>query len=159
MDICALLGKVLRKVTLQAKAKDQQINRLYDECIKIKVLGDEDQIEQVLLNLVTNAIKYTELGGRIDIDMREDGEQVRIMVRDNGIGIPSKDVSRVFERFYRADKARTREMGGTGLGLSISKQIVENHGGRLNLESLEGKGTNVSLFLPIQKNKDRGNMI
>lgn len=154
LDICSLLNKVLTKLSIQAKIKDQQINKLFDQCLKVEVLADKDQIEQVLLNIITNAIKYTEAGGRIDIDIRTDWEQVRIMVRDNGVGLSKEDVSRVFERFFRADKARTREMGGTGLGLSISKQIVENHGGKLTLESSAGKGTTVTILLPVYSNSE-----
>ncbi|MFA5637808.1 MAG: ATP-binding protein [Anaerovoracaceae bacterium] len=150
INICELLKDTVSKVKIQSTAKGQQFNLLFDECLDVKVMVDKDQMEQVLLNLVTNAIKYTDNKGRIDIDLRTDNEVARIMVRDNGVGIPEKDVSRVFERFFRVDKARSREMGGTGLGLAISKQIVENHGGKLFLESKEGKGTTVTLLLPLR---------
>ena len=103
------------------------------------VLMDKDGIEQVLLNVLTNAIKYTKEGGRIDIDAFVADRTGKIIVSDNGIGIPEKEVSRVFERFFRVDKARSRAMGGTGLGLAISKQIIEEHEGTIELESKRKK--------------------
>jgi two-component system, OmpR family, sensor histidine kinase VicK len=117
-------------------------------CVKL----DRDQIDQVLDNLVSNSIKYTGDGGRIIIGARKaaDGTFVDIYVEDNGIGIPKKDLNRIFERFYRVDKARSRNMGGTGLGLSIAREIVKAHGGAITLESEFNQGTKVTFSLPIQ---------
>ena len=109
---------------------------------------DKDRMEQVFMNLLSNAIKYTELGGRIDVDLSLKDEEIRITVKDNGIGIPKEDVSRVFERFFRVDKARSGGMGGTGLGLAITKQIVEEHEGKIIIDSIEGKGTTVVIIIP-----------
>ena len=110
---------------------------------------DRDQIDQVLDNLVSNAIKYTLDGGRIEIAARKvDGGFIAISVKDTGIGIPKKDLGRIFDRFYRVDKARSRNMGGTGLGLSIAREIVKAHGGSISLDSELNEGTTVTVMLP-----------
>lgn len=109
---------------------------------------DAQKIEQVLVNLIDNAVKYTPERGQIDIHLAEDETQLVITVRDNGIGIPSVDAGRVFERFYRVDKARSRELGGTGLGLGIAKHIVLAHKGSIELDSQPGKGTVFTVKLP-----------
>jgi two-component system phosphate regulon sensor histidine kinase PhoR len=106
-------------------------------------------MEQVFMNLLDNAVKYTDPGGSITVSMtREDGS-VKTVVRDTGIGIPSKDLPRIFERFYRVDKARSREMGGTGLGLAIVKHIILQHGGGIRAESTLGEGTSIIFTLPV----------
>lgn len=111
--------------------------------------ADRDQIDQVLDNLMSNAMKYTTEGGTIAIEARlTDDDVLAISVQDNGIGIPKKDLDRIFERFYRVDKARSRNMGGTGLGLSIAREIVKAHGGTISLQSELGKGTKVTFTLP-----------
>jgi len=112
-----------------------------------KVSADEDRVEQVLLNLIHNAIKFTPSGGRIDVMARIDGNNLLVSVSDTGVGISPDDLPRVFERFYKADRARAG--GGTGLGLAIAKHIVEAHGGRIWAESVEGKGSTFSLTLPL----------
>ena len=115
-----------------------------------EIVGDRGRIEQVLINMVSNAIKYTKDGGVITMTAGQTGNQVWCTVRDNGVGIPAQDVDRVFERFYRVDKARSRESGGTGLGLSIANEIVMRHGGKLSLESELGKGTAITMTLPVE---------
>ena len=114
-----------------------------------EITGDRERIEQVVVNILSNAVKYTSSGGHIRLAACE-GEKntVRITVQDDGIGIPAEDVPRLFERFYRVDKARSRAAGGTGLGLAIAKEIVEKHGGHIELESEYGKGTTVHITLP-----------
>ncbi len=112
------------------------------------VNGDRERIEQVVMNIVSNAIKYTPDGGKIELTAGVDGETVWLKVRDNGIGIPEKDLPRLFERFYRVDKARSRQSGGTGLGLSIAKEILGQHQGDITIDSVYGEGTIVTITLP-----------
>ena len=100
--------------------------------------------------MVSNAVKYTKDGGRIRMTAGEKAGNVWCAVKDNGIGIPKDDVTKVFDRFYRVDKARSRESGGTGLGLSIAKEIVARHNGSIDLESREGKGTKITMWLPVE---------
>ena len=116
-----------------------------------EILGDRERIEQVLMNIVSNAIKYTADGGKIDITAASAGDHVTVTVTDNGIGIPEKDLPRLFERFYRVDKARSRESGGTGLGLSIAKEILNQHQGDIRIDSVFGQGTTVTITLPAAK--------
>lgn len=111
--------------------------------------GDRERIEQVIMNIVSNAIKYTPDGGKIAITAGTAGKSVFVRISDNGIGIPEKDLPRLFERFYRVDKARSRESGGTGLGLSIAKEILNQHKGDIRIESVYGEGTDVTITLPI----------
>jgi two-component system phosphate regulon sensor histidine kinase PhoR len=115
------------------------------------VSADRDRLVQVLINLVDNAVKYTPEGGAVTVTARSTGEgAVEIAVADTGIGIPAADLPRITERFYRVDKARSRELGGTGLGLAIVKHLVLAHGGELRIESQEQQGTTVRFTLPIQ---------
>ena len=113
-----------------------------------KIKADRDKIEQVIVNLIDNAVKYTNEAGQIDIFLLERQDEITITIRDNGIGIPREDIDRVFERFYRVDKARSRELGGTGLGLGIAKHIVLAHNGQISIESEIRKGTKVLIRLP-----------
>ena len=112
-----------------------------------RVRGDEDRLGQVLLNLLHNAVKFSPDGGDVTIHVRQSGEVVVIAVEDHGLGVPQADRSRIFERFYKVDRARVRG-GGTGLGLSIARHIVEAHGGRIQLESEEGRGSTFFVELP-----------
>lgn len=111
--------------------------------------GDKDRMEQVVTNIVSNAVKYTPSGGKIEVVCGARYTEAFVRVTDNGIGIPEKDLPRIFERFYRVDKDRSRESGGTGLGLAIAKELVEMHGGRIDIKSREGKGTSVTIILPM----------
>ena len=116
------------------------------------VLVDVDQVEQVLRNLLHNAIKYTREGGRIVVSAVRQGDMVELAVRDTGIGIPEHDIPRIFERFYKADRARQREqIGGTGLGLAIAKHIIQIHGGDISVQSREGEGSVFYFTLPVAK--------
>ena len=114
-----------------------------------KIVGDRERIEQVVVNILSNAVKYTPAGGHIRLSAcTAPRNRVRITVEDDGVGIPAADVPRLFERFYRVDKARSRAAGGTGLGLAIAKEIVEQHEGKIALASEYGKGTTVTITLP-----------
>jgi two-component system sensor histidine kinase VicK len=116
---------------------------------------DRDKISQVMINLLANAIEFTPAGGRIWVEARGEGGSVRFAVRDSGVGIPEADLPRIFERFYRVDKARTRTLGGTGLGLAIAKQIVELSGGTIRISSTLGEGTEVVFTLPVAPGSGR----
>ena len=147
-NIVVLVNMAIMKVELTAKQKDISISTLYDEEGDIRVMLDRDRMEQVIMNILSNAIKYTNDGGRIEVDITEENYEVRVSVQDNGIGIPQSALPRIFERFYRVDKARSRAMGGTGLGLAITRQIVDEHKGRIEAESKEGEGTKITVVLP-----------
>ncbi len=114
----------------------------------ILITADKDRIEQVLINLIDNAIKFNKEKGFIRIYSREINGKIKIIIEDSGIGIPEKDIPRIFERFYRVNKARSRELGGTGLGLSIVKHIIDLHGGTAGVESTEGLGSQFWFILP-----------
>lgn len=121
-----------------------------------QVLADRERVMQVMMNIVSNAIKYTPDGGRIVISAGVRGDRVWMAVDDNGIGIPEGDRDRIFERFYRVDKARSRQSGGTGLGLSIAKEIVDRHQGRLFLVDKEGPGLTICMELPVDGPRQEG---
>jgi two-component system phosphate regulon sensor histidine kinase PhoR len=113
------------------------------------VYGNHDQLKQVLINLLDNAFKYTPPDGQVRISAWPDSDMVKVAVADTGIGIPPEDLDRIFERFYRVDKARSREIGGTGLGLSIVKNIIEAYGGRVEVESSLNRGSVFSFTVPV----------
>jgi len=122
------------------------------------VYADRVRIEQVLMNIISNALKYTQDGGKIDFSVSVsadiDTPGVKFVIQDNGFGIPEEDLPRIFERFYRVEKARSSEAGGTGLGLSIAKEIVTAHSGQITIDSASGKGTCVTIILPQNTNSD-----
>ncbi len=119
--------------------------------------GDRDRLEQLLYNIISNSIKYTPNGGKIDVSAGQVYGSIYIKVKDNGMGIPEKDLNRIFERFYRVDKARSREKGGTGLGLAISKGIVDAHEGTITITSKVNHGTEVTITLPVLKPEQADN--
>ena len=116
----------------------------------LRLCGDLDRLTEALVNLLDNAVKYTPEGGAVTVEASAADGGVRMTVADTGLGIPPKELSRIFERFYRVDRARSREPGGTGLGLSIVKHIIEAHGGRIAVQSTVGKGSSFTVFLPEQ---------
>lgn len=117
----------------------------------VRIEGDADRLKQLLLNLVTNAFKYTKEGGSVEITLQGRPNEAQVSVSDTGIGIPAEDLPHIFDRFYRVDKARSRGAGGTGLGLSIVKWIAEAHQGRVKVESEVEKGTTFTVILPLQQ--------
>ena len=120
-----------------------------------EVYGDRDGIEQAITNILSNSIKYTPENGNIKVYIGAVHNDAYIKIIDNGIGIPKDDLPRVFERFYRVDKARSREMGGTGLGLPIAKEIIDSNNGSIDIKSDKGAGTEVIIKLPIYKEKEK----
>lgn len=146
-DFSAAIDSVLRSIELEARRHGHELTHDYHDLPLI--IGDRGRIEQVMLNVLGNAVKYTPDGGHIRVTAGTLGERVWMEVADDGIGIPEADRSRIFERFYRVDKARSRESGGTGLGLSIATEIVQRHRGSLSLVDRPGPGTTVRLELPI----------
>ena len=150
IDLQSLLEGVAEKMFITAKKKNQSIT--YKMISEVPIFkNDYDKIEQVVINIVSNAIKYTPEGGNIDIVSGMLYNDAFVKVIDNGIGIPKENLGRIFERFYRVDKARSRDTGGTGLGLAIAKQIVENFGGNITINSEFGKGTEVIITIPTKR--------
>ncbi len=147
LEMDTLLLEVFKE--MRVLARDRLTVKL-TEIDQIQVNGDRDRLKQVLINLISNAIKYTPNGGEVYLSLSRVGDTARIIVRDTGPGIPSEDLPHIFERFYRAEKSRTRsKVGGFGLGLSIAFWIVNNHGGKIEVDSAEGKGTTFCIYLPI----------
>lgn len=147
VDISSLTSSIVDRLTHSAKDKNQAL--IYEPTNKLPMIyGNSDRLEQVITNVITNAMKYTPDGGEIIVSSMYMYDSVTIKVKDNGIGIPQKDISHIFERFYRVDKARSREMGGTGLGLAIAKEIIEAHDGEISIKSSPGTGTEVMICIP-----------
>ncbi len=138
------LEEVCRAIRLEAQRRRHELLLEIPRDLP-SMMGDRERIEQVFINILSNAIKYTPEGGRIIVSADAQNGLLRVTVADNGIGIPEKDIPRLFERFYRVDKARARESGGTGLGLAIAAEIVHHHGGSIGIKSAPGKGTSVSI--------------
>ena len=134
---------------LEAQGRGHEFSLEFKTAVP-EITGDRARIEQVLINMISNAIKYTHDGGRIQLTAGAEDGEVWASVRDNGVGIPQEDIGHVFERFYRVDKARSRASGGTGLGLSIAQEIVTRHGGRIELQSRPGRGSTIIVTLPVK---------
>ena len=147
-DINELVRQSIKILNLQAKEKEQKIiSDLYDKPINIDV--DAGKIRQVIINLLSNAIKYTGIGGVIHLSTSLVDNLCKIVVKDDGIGIPEKDIEHIFDRFYRVDKGRSRVLGGTGLGLSITQSIIEAHSGKIYVNSVLGQGSEFIVTLPV----------
>jgi two-component system phosphate regulon sensor histidine kinase PhoR len=150
VDVVALARRSVALVLPLAQRRRIAV-RCTAESENQSVVGDEEKLTQVLVNLLDNAVKYTEPGGSVDVTVRASDGKVIISVRDTGIGIPPGDRDRIFERFYRVDRARSRESGGTGLGLSIVKHVVEAHRGAVAVDSGLGQGSVFTVTLPRQE--------
>ncbi len=151
-DLSQLVSYVVEKLSISAKNSGHRI-KLDVNMSSPVCFGEPDAIEQVITNIISNAIKYTPAGGKIDITCYGDFSKAYISVRDNGIGIPESDLARIFERFYRVDKARSRQSGGTGLGLAIAREIILRHNGTIEIESPNQKGTIVKITLPLYESE------
>ena len=149
-DLGDLVKKCQDKLGIEIKKKNHKVNCFVTADVP-PVYADKYDIERVVLNILTNSIKYTPDGGEIKIYVGFVYNDAYIKVFDNGIGIPEEDLTRIFERFYRVDKARTREMGGTGLGLSIAKEILDKNGGSIDIKSVVGQGTEVVVRIPTKQ--------
>lgn len=145
IELDTLLLEVYRQAQLSAKGVKLTLGA-EDQAI---IVGDRDRLKQVFLNLVDNAIKYTPQGGEVTLSLSKDDTWVKVAVRDTGIGIAPENIPNLFDRFYRVDKARSRDAGGTGLGLAIAKSVVDAHNGKLTVESEPGKGSTFTVWLPL----------
>ena len=149
ISLAEFLQEILRDWEKRLEAK--QLKSHLDVPLDLpKLEADESRLQEIIYNLLDNAVKYSQSAGVITLRAAVESDRVRISVSDEGIGIPEKDLPRIFERFYRADKARSRELGGTGLGLSIVKHIAQLHGGTAEAQSEPGKGTTISVVLPLR---------
>ncbi|MBL8058339.1 MAG: HAMP domain-containing protein, partial [Anaerolineales bacterium] len=146
VSLDTLLLEVVREVQVLAGSVQVTIG----DIDQVPFVGDRDRLKQVVLNLVTNSLKFTPEGGRITLGLARVNDWARLTVSDNGLGIPPDELTRIFDRFYRVDKARSRAMGGAGLGLSIAQRITQMHGGRIEATSEGvGKGATFSVWLPL----------
>jgi signal transduction histidine kinase len=147
-DVGALLADVVRNLEPSFREKGVALNMSRDDGRAAIAEVDPDRLTQAVINLLSNALKFTPAGGKVDVSIRGADAQVRIVVADTGIGISAEHLPRIFERFYRVDASRTRATGGSGIGLSIARAIVEAHGGTLSASSAPGRGSHFILRLP-----------
>ena len=143
------LDRLLLEVYGETKLLTKRVKLTVDEIDEVSLTADGDRLKQLILILVDNAIRYTPAEGQVRLSLRKDGAMAVLEVADNGIGISAEDLPRIFDRFYRADKARVRDAGGTGLGLAIARWIVEQHGGEVAVSSEQGKGSTFTVCLPL----------
>ena len=147
LNITESVANIASTLELTARSKNQTL--VFEGTNEpVHIIGDRIRVEQTIINIVANALKYTPDGGDIRISLKEDGDNALITVKDNGIGIPKEDLPRLFERFYRVEKARSSDKGGTGLGLAIAKEFAKAHGGDILVDSEVGKGTVFTIIFP-----------
>ena len=151
INLVELSKTVVEKMLFNAKQKEHKLSLQILNPVRIH--ADRDSIEQVLINIISNSIKYTPDGGNITVSIDCDSSKAIVKIKDDGLGIPKKDLDRIFERFYRVDKARSRQMGGTGLGLSIVKELIDSNNGTITMESELDRGTTTIITLPLEKNR------
>lgn len=147
-DVCKSVSRLIEVMRGDIEARHHTVTFHAEEHVP-PLTADKERIEQVIINILSNSIKYTPEGGRIDIGIAEAQDRIRICVADNGIGIPEEDIGHIFERFYRVEKSRTSQTGGTGLGLAIARELIEAHGGTISIRSSLGQGTAVTIELPV----------
>jgi signal transduction histidine kinase len=149
VDVRGVLMTVLARMRRVARRKDITLQwKRFGKAARYTVYGDETQLTSMFTNLVDNAVKYTPPGGRVEVVGGSEGSEIIISISDTGIGIPEGKIPRIFERFYRVDKARSKATGGTGLGLSIVRHVAQNHGGRVTVESTPNEGSTFTVYLP-----------
>jgi two-component system phosphate regulon sensor histidine kinase PhoR len=148
VDLALLSRMTVDRLRLFAERQNMRIDLELPDRVS-PVRGDEARLGQVLVNLLHNAVKFSPNGGAVVVGVREDVGEVRVWVRDPGVGVPRADLARIFERFYKVDRARVRDRGGTGLGLSIARHVIEAHGGRIWAESEEGSGSTFIFTVPV----------
>lgn len=149
VDVRGVLMTVLAQMRRAARKKNITLQwKRFGKAADYTVQGDETQLASMFTNLIDNAVKYTPSGGRVEVTGGSEEHEVIVGIADTGIGIPESSLGRIFERFYRVDRARSKETGGTGLGLSIVKHVAENHGGRVEVESVLGEGSTFTVYLP-----------
>ncbi|HAA3401956.1 TPA_asm: PAS domain-containing sensor histidine kinase [Listeria monocytogenes] len=153
VDVDEVIEQSARTIFEMATEKNIRVTIPEKTSASVMIETDRDKLQQIVINLLSNAINYTPVDGKVEVKLIEQEAEVIIEVTDNGIGIPAKDIDRVFERFYRVDKARSRHSGGTGLGLSIVKHLVENCGGRIEVESQEEVGSTFRVTYQKKPNK------
>jgi signal transduction histidine kinase len=146
-DICSLVEGIVRNVEPQFREKGVTLRSSAASPSVVRVV-DPDKLSQAVINLLSNALKYTPPGGTVAVRVDDGSSGIRISVADTGVGIAAEDLPRVFERFYRADNSRSRATGGAGIGLSIARAIVEAHGGTINAASEPGRGSEFVISLP-----------
>ncbi|WP_075039338.1 ATP-binding protein [Anoxybacillus sp. MB8] len=146
ISLCLFLKKIYEKMYPAFHTKNMSLVYRCEENVTVHI--DQQRFEQVMMNLLDNALKYSRQGSTVSIDVKTEKKNVILIISDEGIGIPEKDLPHIFERFYRVDKSRSRTGGGTGLGLAIAKEIVEAHGGSIHAISQFGKGTSIIITLP-----------
>jgi two-component system phosphate regulon sensor histidine kinase PhoR len=150
-DLKDVLLEVIDELEHKAEKRDVLIRFYYDKEKTFITNADRDKIFRVCQNLISNAIKYNHDGGEVEVRLNSNKNQQIVDVKDNGKGIPPEDLKRIFERFYRVDKSRSREKGGTGLGLAIVKHILEAHKSKISVSSTLGKGSVFSFSLEAEK--------
>jgi two-component system phosphate regulon sensor histidine kinase PhoR len=148
IDLTHLLHEIA--VMFQRKAEEKGIDFHLHAAKSMYMKGDANRLKQIFINLITNALTYTPTGGKVEVMIEEQEEEILVHVKDTGIGIDEQEIPRIFERFYRVDKARSRNSGGTGLGLAIVKHLVEAHHGHITVKSTVGKGTTFTVHFPKQ---------
>lgn len=149
-DLGELAKKCTEKFEIEVRKRNQSLECFVTADVP-PVQADKDGIERVIINIISNSVKYTPNGGKINVYVGYVHNDAYVKIKDTGIGIPKDDLDKVFERFYRVDKARSRKLGGTGLGLSIAKEIIEQNNGNINVSSKVGQGTEVVIRIPVKK--------
>jgi two-component system, OmpR family, phosphate regulon sensor histidine kinase PhoR len=154
-DLKDLVLEVIEQLENKAEKRDVTVRFYFDKSKSYLTHADKDKIFRVCQNLISNAIKYNNEGGEVNVDLRSEKNKLNLSIKDNGKGIHEEDLRRIFERFYRVDKSRSREGGGTGLGLAIVKHILEGHNSKIKVDSTIGKGSTFSFSLPKAEKKDK----